>query len=71
MTTSDRDLVSLDEAKLRVAYLEKSEREQANALVETITMRESNELFFELGKLTRQLHDSLNNFQLGERLNVV
>jgi chemotaxis protein CheZ len=71
MTTSDRDLVSLDEAKLRVAYLEKSEREQANALVETTTMRGSNELFFELGKLTRQLHDSLNNFQLGERLNVV
>lgn len=68
MTTTERDLVSLDEAKLLVSYLEKGEREQANALVDTITMRESTELFFEVGKLTRQLHDSLNNFQVDERI---
>jgi chemotaxis protein CheZ len=68
MTTTDRDLVSLDEAKLLVEYLEKGEREQANALVDTITMRESTELFSEVGKLTRQLHDSLNNFQFDERI---
>jgi chemotaxis protein CheZ len=68
MTTTDRELVSLDEAKLLVEYLEKGEREQANALVDTITLRESTELFFEVGKLTRQLHDSLNNFQLDDRI---
>ena len=68
MTTTDRDLVSLDEAKLLVEYLEKGEREQANALVDTITMRESTELFSEVGKLTRQLHDSLNSFQIDERI---
>ncbi|MDT0628274.1 protein phosphatase CheZ [Alteromonas sp. W364] len=68
MTTTDRDLVSLDEAKLLVEYLEKGEREQANALVDTITMRESTELFSEVGKLTRQLHDSLNSFQVDERI---
>lgn len=68
MTTTERDLVSLDEAKLLVELLEKGEREQANALVETITMRESTELFSEVGKLTRQLHDSLNTFQVDERI---
>ncbi|MEQ3652105.1 MAG: protein phosphatase CheZ [Glaciecola sp.] len=68
MTTTDRDIVSLDEAKLLVEYLEKGDREQANALVDTITMRESTELFSEVGKLTRQLHDSLNSFQVDERI---
>lgn len=68
MTTTDRDLVSLEEAKLLVEYLEKGERHQANALIDEITMRESTELFSEVGKLTRQLHDSLNNFQIDERI---
>ncbi len=68
MTTTDRDIVSLDEAKLLVEYLEKGEREQANLLVETITMRESTELFSAVGKLTRQLHNSLNTFQVDERI---
>jgi chemotaxis protein CheZ len=68
MTTTNRDLVSLDEAKLLVQYLENDEREQANLLVEVITMRESTELFSEVGKLTRQLHDSLNTFQIDERI---
>jgi chemotaxis protein CheZ len=68
MTTTDRDLVSLEEAKLLVEYLEKGDRDKANALVDVITMRESTELFSEVGKLTRQLHDSLNNFQIDERI---
>ncbi len=68
MTTTDRDLVSLDEAKLLVEYLEKGDREKANSLIDVITMRESTELFSEVGKLTRQLHDSLNNFQIDERI---
>jgi chemotaxis protein CheZ len=68
MTTTDRDLVSLEEAKQLVEYLEKGDRQQANALVDMITMRESTELFSEVGKLTRQLHDSLNLFQIDERI---
>jgi chemotaxis protein CheZ len=68
MTTTDRDLVSLEEAKQLVAYLEKGDRKQANALVDTITMREAGELFTEVGILTRQLHDSLNAFQIDDRI---
>jgi chemotaxis protein CheZ len=68
MTTIDRDLVSLEEAKMLVEYLEKGERNQANSLVDAITMRESTKLFSEVGKLTRQLHDSLNTFQIDERI---
>ncbi|MBF7072390.1 protein phosphatase CheZ [Glaciecola sp. MH2013] len=68
MTTNNRDMVSLEEAKLLVEYLENGDREQANALVDTITMRESIELFSEVGKLTRQLHDSLNSFQVDEKI---
>ena len=57
MTTATNTLISLDEAKRLVALLEANEHEEANSLVETITLRKSEELFSEVGKLTRQLHN--------------
>ncbi|MFQ3250095.1 MAG: chemotaxis protein CheZ [Glaciecola sp.] len=71
MTTTDRDLVSLEEAKQLVAYLENGDRKQANALVDTITMREAGELFTEVGILTRQLHDSLSVFEADDRISTL
>jgi len=61
--------VSLEEAKLLVEYLESGQQEKADELIAEIQSPINSELFAEIGKLTRQLHDSLNNFQLDSRLN--
>jgi len=61
--------VSLEEAKLLVEYLETGQQEKADELIAEIQNPINSELFAEIGKLTRQLHDSLNNFQLDSRLN--
>ncbi|RDV25087.1 protein phosphatase CheZ [Alteromonas aestuariivivens] len=60
--------ISLEEAKQLVTYLEQGDSASANALLEAASMKESIELFAEVGKLTRQLHDALNSFQLDERI---
>jgi chemotaxis protein CheZ len=61
--------VSLEEAKLLVEYLETGQQGKADELIAEIQNPINSELFAEIGKLTRQLHDSLNNFQLDSRLN--
>jgi chemotaxis protein CheZ len=61
--------VSLEQAKSLVEYLETDQQEKADALVAEIQNPTHSELFAEIGKLTRQLHDSLNNFNLDSRLN--
>ncbi|KXI27947.1 protein phosphatase CheZ [Paraglaciecola hydrolytica] len=66
-TTSDA-LISLQDAKLLVELLEQGDNEGANNLLDAVGVHNSVELFAEVGKLTRQLHDSLNNFQLDPRI---
>ena len=61
--------VSLEQAKFLVEYLESYQQEKADELVAEIQNPINSELFAEIGKLTRQLHDSLMNFQLDSRLN--
>ena len=61
--------VSLEQAKLLVEYLESDQQEKADELISLIQNPINTELFAEIGKLTRQLHDSLTNFQVDSRLN--
>ncbi len=61
--------VSLEQAKLLVEYLENDQQAKADELIAEIQNPINSELFAEIGKLTRQLHDSLMNFQLDSRLN--
>lgn len=68
MTTSDNAPISLENAKKLVAFLEEGDNQAAIELLETASLSDSSELFAEVGKLTRQLHDSLNSFQLDGRL---
>ncbi len=60
--------VSLEQAKSLVEFLESGQQEKADALIVEIQNPTHSELFAEIGKLTRQLHDSLTNFQLDSRL---
>jgi len=60
--------VSLEQAKLLVEYLESDQQAKADELVANIQNPINTELFAEIGKLTRQLHNSLTNFQVDSRL---
>lgn len=68
MSTSALPQITLDQAKQLVELLENGEQEQANELLLQISSDEQSELFAEVGKLTRQLHDSLKNFELDDKI---
>jgi chemotaxis protein CheZ len=68
MKTASSAHMSLQDAKLLVELLEKGDNQAANNLLDSVGVQNSLELFAEVGKLTRQLHDSLNNFQLDSRI---
>lgn len=61
--------ITLEQAKSLVAFIENGEQEKADTLLAEIQNPINSELFAEIGKLTRQLHDSMMNFQLDSRLN--
>lgn len=61
--------VSLEQAKSLVEFLETDQQDKADALIAEIQNPINSELFAEIGKLTRQLHDSMSNFQLDSRIN--
>ena len=60
--------ISLQEAKELVAALEAGDNDTANQIVMGVVNPDQKELFAEIGKLTRQLHDSLINFQLDPKI---
>ncbi|MEO2266884.1 protein phosphatase CheZ [Pseudoalteromonas pernae] len=60
--------ITLEQAKQLVSFLEQGEQEKADQLILDAASKEQSELFAEVGKLTRQLHESLKNFQLDTRL---
>lgn len=66
--STDSPQITLEQAKQLVSLLENNEQAQADELLLQITTQMQSELFEEVGKLTRQLHDSLNNFQLDSKL---
>lgn len=68
MSSQSTANISLEQAKLLVEYLESNQIEKANELIADIQNPINTELFAEIGKLTRQLHDSMNNFQVDSRL---
>jgi chemotaxis protein CheZ len=68
MTISAMPQINLEQAKQLVAFLENGEQFQAQTLLKQITLVDHDEIFGEVGKLTRQLHDSLQSFQLDTKL---
>lgn len=61
--------ITLEQAKGLVEFLENNEQEKADELLAEIQNPINSVLFAEIGKLTRQLHDSMANFQVDSRLN--
>lgn len=78
MTTTKVPKISLEQAKQLVAFLEQGEQQQADDLLLSLVPEESNkledilqldsDLFGQIGKLTRQLHNALTEFQLDPRI---
>lgn len=61
-------LISLDQARMLVMYLEQGEQAAADELLADICAPNANELFDKIGQLTRQLHTSLKEFRLDPRI---
>ena len=62
-------MITIDQAKELVSLLENGNQDAANELLGKIALDSSNPLFIEVGKLTRQLHNSLADFRLDPRVN--
>ncbi|RUO65823.1 chemotaxis protein CheZ [Pseudidiomarina planktonica] len=65
---SDSIRISLAQAKELVELLEQGEQAQADALLGEIVKVQHDELFASVGRLTRDLHDSLQDFHVDPRL---
>ncbi|MGR5235486.1 protein phosphatase CheZ [Vibrio alfacsensis] len=61
-------MISLEQAKSLVQMLENGKQDQANALVTSIYEGDGNPMLQEIGTLTRDLHDSLKQFNLEQRM---
>lgn len=68
MNTVASGNISLEQAKQLVEFLEAGQQDQADELLAEIQSPINSELFAEIGKLTRQLHDSMMNFQIDSRI---
>ncbi|CAH8219927.1 protein phosphatase CheZ [Vibrio aestuarianus] len=61
-------MISLEQAKELVQLLENEQQEQADLLLKDIYDNASNPMLQEIGALTRELHDSLKQFSIDERM---
>ena len=60
--------VTLEQARQMVTFLENGEQHKADQLILETASQEQSYLFAEVGKLTRQLHESLKGFELDTRI---
>nr|WP_115719184.1 protein phosphatase CheZ [Gallaecimonas mangrovi] len=68
MSERQEQAISLEQAKKLVAHLEAGEEQEAQAVFRDMAVSVNTELFAQVGKLTRELHDSLLDFQNDPRL---
>ncbi|MFV0449037.1 MAG: protein phosphatase CheZ [Vibrio sp.] len=61
-------MISLEQAKELVELLENGLQDEANLLLKQVFESERNPMFKEIGELTRDLHDSLKQFQIDDRM---
>lgn len=58
----------LQQARALVNELEAGNESEAGRILESLTYRQGNELFLELGRLTRELHEAINGFVSNSRI---
>ncbi|WP_299807152.1 protein phosphatase CheZ [uncultured Shewanella sp.] len=62
------ELITLEQAESLVTFLRQGEQEKADELVREIAAPIQKDLFDEVGRLTRQLHSAIADFQFDSRL---
>lgn len=67
--SNEAPLISLEEAKQLTTLLEQGDVAQANLILTKAYTANSDQLFKRVGELTRELHDSLNEFKFNIRIN--
>ncbi len=60
--------VTLDHAHKLIDSIESGDEDNARAIMDDLASLREMDLFCEMGKLTRELHDSLNNFKLDSKM---
>jgi chemotaxis protein CheZ len=68
MTDNKNNPISLDQARELVASLEAGNNEQAELVLDQMALARDSDLFKELGKLTRDLHDALSGMHADSRI---
>ncbi|GGP99739.1 protein phosphatase CheZ [Shewanella ulleungensis] len=68
MQASISGLITLEQAQQLVELLSAGEQDKADELIRDLATPLQRELFEEVGKLTRQLHSALKDFQVDNRL---
>ncbi|QLE86135.1 MULTISPECIES: protein phosphatase CheZ [Shewanella] len=68
MQAQTSGLITLEQAQKLVELLESNEQEQADEIVRELASPIQKELFDEVGRLTRQLHSAIVDFQVDSRL---
>lgn len=66
--SEQKRMISLEQARELVAMLERGEQDAAERYLADVCMPEANALLGQVGQLTRQLHESLREFQSDPRL---
>ena len=61
----------LAQARSLVKNIEQGNDSEVNSIIESIAIFHESTLFHELGKLTRQLHETLNNFHVDSRVEIL
>lgn len=64
-------MISLEQAKHLVELLENDQQEEADKLVKNIHEGSANPMLQEIGELTRDLHESIKQFSLDERMSEI
>ncbi len=70
MTLSNKDKLSetISQTRALLSHLENNEIEDAQEMIDSFASQGDDELFIEIGKLTRSLHEALANFQMDSRI---
>jgi chemotaxis protein CheZ len=70
MKLSDKEQLALtiDQTRDLLSHLENNEIEDAQELIDSFAGQGDEDLFVEIGKLTRNLHEALTNFQMDSRI---
>jgi len=59
---------ALEKARELVKFIEAGQEEDAIKVLDDLSKTRESDLFVEIGKLTRELHEALNSFQLDDRI---